>query len=122
MTDYITVAIVDDLLGANWQGDGDAMQAVLEANVWLSARNLPYDPTPDAVERAGALLAREAAKGELYADSEGAIKRERVKASSVESETEYVGGSNPQSGTMRLVLDMLRPWLSSGSTFEVRRA
>ena len=122
MNEYVTVAKVDDLLGSGWQGDGDATQAVMEANVWLSARNLPDDPIPTAVERAGALLARESAKGELYADSEGAIKRERVKASSVESETEYAGGSNPQSGTMRLVLDMLRPWLSSGSTFEVRRA
>lgn len=122
MNDYITVAIVDDLLGSGWQGDGDATQAVLEANVWLSARNLPNDPTPDAVKRAGALLAREAANERLYVDSTGSVKRESVKAGSVESETEYVSGNNPKSGTMRLVLDLLRPWLGSGSTFNVRRA
>ncbi|MEG3078482.1 DnaT-like ssDNA-binding protein [Halomonas sp. 5021] len=122
MSDYITVAKADELLGAGWQGDGDADQAVMEANVWLSARNLPDDPVPSAVERAGALLAKEAAKGELYASTTGSVKRKRVKADTVESETEYTTGDNRQSGTMRLVLDLLRPWLSSGSTFDVRRA
>lgn len=120
--EYVTVAIVDDLLGSGWQGDGDPEQGVLEANVWLSARGLPHDPAPDAVKRAGALLAREAAHDRLYADSVGAVKRKRVKADTVESETEYVGGDNRQSGIMRLVFDLLRPWLGGGSTFAVRRA
>lgn len=122
MTDYITVAIVDDLLGSGWQGDGDATQAVLEANVWLSSRNLPNDPVPNAVERAGALLAREAANERLYADRQPNLKRKLVDADGVRSEREYMDGSTSSNGTMRLILDLLRPWLSSGSTFDVRRA
>lgn len=122
MTDYITVAIVDDLLGVNWQGDGDATQAVIEANVWLSSRNLPDDPIPSAVERAGALLAREAANARLYADRQPNLKRKLVDADGVKSEREYMDGSTVSSGTMRLILDLLRPWLSSGSAFDVRRA
>lgn len=124
MNDYITVVKADELLGAGWQGDGDADQAVLEANVWLSARNLPDDPVPSAVERAGALLAREAASGDLYADRTGAVKREAVSAGSVSTETEYQDGATASTGIMRLVLDLLRPHLPAGggSTFAVRRA
>ncbi len=122
MIDYITVAIVDDLLGAGWQGDGDADQAVLEANVWLTARNLPDSPVPSAVERAGALLAREAANDRLYADRQPNLKRKMVDADGVRSEREYMDGSTASGGTMRLILDLLRPWLASGSTFDVRRA
>lgn len=121
MNDYITVAITDTLLGADWQNTGDADQAVLEANAWLTARNLPVNPVPVAVERAGALLARESANGGLYIDTTGDVKRKRVKAGSVESETEYAVGDNRKTGTMRLILDLLRPWTGSGSTFEVRR-
>lgn len=121
MNEYVTVATVDTLLGAGWQNTGDADQAVLEANVWLSARNLPYDPVPAAVERAGALLAQEAANAGLYVDTTGDVKRKSVKAGEVSSETEYTVGDNRKSGTMRLILDLLKPWMGSGSTFDVRR-
>lgn len=122
MVEYITAQQVSDLLGSDWAGDADPTQAVLEANVWLSARNLPHDPTPELVARAGALLAREAAHDRLYIDSTGSVRRKRVKADTVESETEYTTGDNRQSGAMRLIHDLLRPWLGSGSTFAVRRA
>lgn len=123
MNEYITKADVDTLLGAGWEGTGDATQAVLEANIWLTAKGLPVnDPVDDAIQRAGALLAREAAHDRLYIDTTGSVKRKRVKADTVESETEYATGDNPRSGAMRLVHDLLRPWLASGSTFAVRRA
>lgn len=123
MNEYITKADVDTLLGAGWEGTGDATQAVLEANIWLTAKGMPVnDPVDDAIQRAGAYLAREAANDRLYTDATGSVKRKRVKADSVESEKEYTSGDNRRSGALRLVYDLLRPWLGSGSTFEVRRA
>ena len=123
MNTYIEKADVDTLLGAGWEGDGDATQAVLEANIWLTAKRLPInDPVDDSIQLAGAYLARESANDRLYVATEGSVKRERAKADTVEVETEYMGGFSPTSGAMRLVMDLLRPWLSAGSTFEVRRA
>lgn len=124
MTTYVTVADVDALLPAGWEGDGDKDRAVLSANTWLTARNVPNDdPLPDAIKQAGALLAQEAANGRLYADSQGGIKRKAVKAGSVESETEYQDNAYAKSGALKQIGDLLRPYLSgAGSTFAIRRA
>lgn len=124
MTEYITAADVDTLLGAGWEGTGDADRAILEANAWMTSRGvIASDPVEDDIKQAGAYLAESAAQGNLYADREGAIKRERVKAE-VEVETEYQDGASSSAGVMRLVIDLLRPYLPAGggSTFAVRRA
>ena len=124
MTDYITVADVDAELPAGWEGDGDKAEAVMQANAWLTARGvLAGDPVESGIVKAGSLLAREAANGRLYADTSGDVKRKRVKADTVESETEYQDGSRSRSGVIALVMDMLQPYLPTvgGSTFAVRR-
>jgi hypothetical protein len=125
VTDYITVADVDATLPAGWEGDGDKYQAVMQANAWLSARGvIAGDPVEAAIVKAGSLLAKEAANGRLYADTDGNIKRERAKADTVEVETEYQDGSRARSGVIALVMDLLKPYLpgGGGSTFAVRRA
>lgn len=125
MTEYITVADVDALLPAGWEGDGDKTRAVLEANTWLTSRGVQAsDPVEQDIITAGAYLAQSAAQGELYADRTGAVKREAVSAGSVSTETEYQDGATASTGIMRLVLDLLRPHLPAGggSTFAVRRA
>lgn len=125
MTEYITKSDVDDLLGADWEGSGDATRAVLEANVWMTARGvIASDPVEEDIKQAGAYLAQAAAEGSLYNDRAPALKRKRVKGDTVESEREYQDGATGSSGIMRLVLDLLRPYLSAGggSTFAVRRA
>lgn len=126
MNTYITKANVDELLGAGWEGTGDAELAVLQANAWLTAKGVALnDPVDDDVKLAGAYLAQEAASGRLYADSKGQIKRKRVKADSVESETEYMDGYTSRSGQMTFIMSLLGPFLPStggGSTFDVRRA
>ena len=124
MTDYITVADVDDLLPIGWEAAGDKTRAVLEANTWLTSRGvMASEPVEYAVRQAGAYLAERAASGSLYADNDPALKRKRVKAGSVESENEYQDGSTPSSGAMRLVIDLLRPFLPAGggSNFAVTR-
>lgn len=125
MAEYITEADVDGKLGVGWEGEDDKTRAVLEANAWLSARAVvASDPVEDAIVTAGAYLAQEAANGRLYADSEGALKRKRVKADTVESEKEYQDGSRATSGVLSLIYDLLGPFIpagSSGNQFAVRR-
>lgn len=124
MHQYITVSDVDDMLPAGWEGDGDKERAVLEANVWLEARGVETtEPTPDAVKQAGAYLAKDAADGALYGDTEPALKRKKVVADTVESEKEFMDGATAQSGTLILVYDLLRPFLpvGGGANFDVRR-
>tara|TARA_R110000851_G_scaffold33896_4_gene90405 strand:+ start:10010 stop:10384 length:375 start_codon:yes stop_codon:yes gene_type:complete len=124
MTTYITRADVDSILGAGWEGAGDATRAVLEANVWMTAKGVKAsDPVESDIVQAGAYLAQMAALNTLYADVDPIVKRERVKADTVESETEYMDGSTLSNGRLRLINDLLRPYLpGGGSTFAVRRA
>jgi hypothetical protein len=125
MAEYVTASDVESVLGTGWEGSGDADRALLEANAWLTARGvLASDPVEQDIITAGAYLAQSAAQGELYADRTGAVKRKRVKADTVESETEYQDGAASSQGVMRLVLDLLRPYLPAGggSTFNVTRA
>ena len=124
MTVYITVQDVDALLPMGWQGSGDKDVAVMQANTWLTARGvIAGNPIEDDILQAGALLAREAAQDKLYADSDGKLKRKRVKADTVESEKEYMDGSKPVSGVLALVMDLLKPYLpkGGGSNFKVKR-
>ena len=111
---HITQSDVDTILGAGWEGDGDPVLAVQQANDWLSSRSIPLPADtddPDRIKRAGAYLAKQAAAGTLYADTQGAVKRKRVKAGDVESETELQDGSRAIAGDMRYVEDLLRPYL-----------
>jgi len=125
MTEYVTAADVESVLGTGWEGSGDADRALLEANAWLTSRGVQAsDPVEQDIITAGAYLAEMAAQGALYADTIPALKREFVKAEGVEVEEEYQDGATASVGTLRLVNDLLRPYLPAGggSTFAVRRA
>mgnify|MGYP003145046647 CR=1 FL=1 len=112
MTEYITVADVDQILGTGWEGSGDKALAVEQANAYLNTLTFKtWEAQPDSVTRAGAELAKEAAAGNLFADSEGALKRKRVKADTVESEKEYQDGAVARSGALRFVDALLSPWV-----------
>lgn len=116
---YVTQSDVDTILGAGWEGSGDPVLAVQQANDWLLARSIPLpDNTtqPDRIKRAGAYLAKMAAAGTLYADTRGDVKRKRVKADAVEVDTEYADGSRAVLGDMAYVTDLLRPWLNPFGT------
>ncbi|EMH4161653.1 protein singed [Pluralibacter gergoviae] len=129
---YITVADVDSVLGADWAADDKAKtKAVLMANAWLSAQNLHgIDPEniPDIVKTAGAYVASVAAAGNLYVQREnsGVLASESVKAGNVEvSETYYTGGSMSSSSLLdpdlQLALDLLGPYRSNPLKFRVYR-
>lgn len=112
MAQFITVEQVDSLLGSDWALPDQKAMAIMQANDWLFANAVPPDTDDERITRAGAYLARMAARGELYASSKGNIKRKRVKGDTVESETEYMDGSRPVAGDMLYVRDLLSAWLS----------
>lgn len=122
MTEYVTKADVDSLLGAGWEGTGDADRAVLEANAWLTARHVvASDPVEADILQAGAYLAEYAAQGSLYADDKGAVKRKMVKAGSVETETEYQDTARSLAGVIALVRDLLQPYTTAFTTTRILR-
>ena len=75
---------------------------------------------PDAIKYANALLAEDYIQGKLIADGgqvRGAVKSERVKAGSVESETEYFGSSTTSyQADVDYILSQYCIKLTSGNT------
>lgn len=115
---YVTVTQVDETLGGDWADPAAKPLAVQMANTWLSARQIPEKLSLEdqqAVTLAGSYLSKMAADGTLYADSEGVIKREKVKADTVEVDTEFADGSRPVLADMTFVTDLLSKFLSANS-------
>lgn len=123
---YVTIDSVTQSLGPDWAGSGDANLAVTQANAWLRTKRLrQFEVIPEDVLLAGAYAAQLAAKGELYKDrADGVVKSERVKADTVEVQTEYVAGMEEgKSSTMLFIDDLLSPYLLKGfaiNTFVVK--
>lgn len=113
---YVTVDSVTQKLGPNWWGDGDSTIAVMQANAWLNAKNLPEypeDEVPDAILTAGAYLAKLAATGQLYKTKEGVVASKTVSAQSGTSVSKtYASGKEESvSGDMQFILDLLGPFM-----------
>ena len=123
MTEYITIAQVDALLGAGWSGTGDPARAVLMANTWLTGKRLPvFDPVPDAVVQAGAEVAREAAAGRLYASKGREVLSETKQVDgAVSKSTAYAQGSVEVPEGVAFALALLAPYLNSGGQTRVVR-
>jgi len=124
MTDFITVADVDQKLGQGWAGDGDAVLAVSMANAWLTAkikRPVP-DPVPDAIVTAGAQVAKLAAAGKLYKDTQREVQSKSVSAQSGTSTSKtFVAGSVDRSAGENFALDLIAPWIRRSGTVMLKR-
>jgi len=124
MTDFITVADVDQALGQGWSGDGDAVLAVSMANGWLTAkikRAVP-DPVPNAIVTAGAQVAKLAAAGKLYKDTQREVQSKSVSAQSGTSTSKtYVAGSVDRSAGENFALDLIAPWIRRSGTVMLKR-
>lgn len=124
MTDFITVADVDQALGQGWAGEGDAVLAVSMANAWLTAkikRTVP-DPVPDAIVTAGAQVAKLAAAGKLYKDTQREVQSKSVSAQAGTSTSKtYVAGSVDRSAGENFALDLIAPWIRRSGTVMLRR-
>ncbi|WP_027907687.1 hypothetical protein [Pseudomonas taiwanensis] len=124
MTDFITVADVDQALGQGWAGDDDAVIAVAMANAWLTAkikRAVP-DPVPDAIVSAGAQVAKLAAAGKLYKDTQREVQSKTVSAQAGTSTSKtYVAGSVDRSAGENFALDLIDPWIRRSGTVMLKR-
>lgn len=124
MTDFITVADVDEALGQGWAGDGDAVLAVSMANAWLTAkikRSVPV-PVPDAIVTAGAQVAKLAAAGQLYKDTQREVQSKTVSAQAGTSTSKtYVAGSVDRSTGENFALDLIAPWIRRSGTVMLKR-
>lgn len=124
MTDFITVADVDQKLGPDWAGTGDAVLAVAMANAWLTAkikRAVP-DPVPDAIVSAGAQVAKLAAAGKLYKDTQREVQSKTVSAQAGTSTSKtYVAGSVDRSAGENFALDLIAPWIRRTGTVMLKR-
>lgn len=124
MTDFITVADVDQKLGPGWAGTGDAVLAVTMANAWLTAkikRPVP-DPVPDAIVTAGAQVAKLAAAGQLYKDTQREVQSKTVSAQAGTSTSKtYVAGSMDRSTGENFALDLIAPWIRRSGTVMLKR-
>ncbi|AXA25647.1 hypothetical protein [Pseudomonas putida] len=125
MTDFITVADVDQKLGPDWAGTGDAVLAVTMANAWLTAkikRPVP-EPVPDAIVTAGAQVAKVAAAGQLYKDTQREVQSKTVSAQAGTSTSKtYVAGSVDRSTGENFALDLIAPWTRRSGTVMLKRA
>lgn len=124
MTDYITVADVNEKLGSGWAGAGDAELAVAMANAWLSAKikRLVPDPAPDAIVTAGAQVAKLAAAGQLYKDTQREVQSKTVSAQAGTSTSKtYVAGSVDRSTGENFALDLIAPWTRRAGTVMLLR-
>ena len=124
MTDFITVADVDQKLGQGWAGTGDVVLAVAMANAWLTAkikRTVP-DPVPDAIVSAGAQVAKLAAAGQLYKDTQREVQSKTVSAQAgTSTSTTYVAGSVDRSAGENFALDLIAPWIRRPGTVMLKR-
>ena len=123
MIEYVSVAEVDALLGATWTEAGKKDEAVLIANVWMTNQRLPaLDPAPSEWKRAAAYVAREAAAGKIYGQSEYGLTSKAVQADTVSVSKTFASGHKITSAGENLALAILAPWLGNSSMIRLVRA
>ncbi|UOO89124.1 hypothetical protein LVJ82_17035 [Vitreoscilla massiliensis] len=117
MEAYITVTYVDSVLGSDWASVAVPKErAVMLANLWLSTQNLQsFVTVPDAVKMAGIELVQLAVDDQLYQDTSTGVVSKRVKADSVEVETEYSQTDKGSSQRLKIALDLIAPFVMKQS-------
>ena len=123
MTDFITVADVDTLLGPGWAGSGDEALAVTMANAWLTAkitRPVP-EPTPNEIKLAGAQIAKEAAVGRIFAAEDREVVSTSITAGPVTTAKTFAKGSKATTTGESFALALLAPWTRRTGTMMLKR-
>ena len=121
MTDFITIAQVDALLGSDWTTEDKKARAVLMANTWLAERlTATFSEVPDAVVQAGAEIAQLAASGGLYGAQEREVVSTSVTAGPVQSSKTFREGSKALSAAESFALALIKPWSNKGQVKLVR--
>ena len=121
MTEYITIAQVDGLLGSGWTTEDKKARAVLMANAWLTERlTVGFSDVPDAVVQAGAEISQLAASGGLYGAQEREVVSTSVTAGPVQSSKTFREGSKALSAAESFALALIKPWSNKGQVKLVR--
>ena len=121
MTDFITVAQVDSLLGVEWTTEDKKPRAVLMSNTWLTERvQQEFSEVPAAIVQAGAEVAREAALGTLYGAQAREILSETKTVDVVSKSTTYAQGSSTISAGESFALALLKPYMGGSQIRMVR--
>ena len=121
MTEYITIAQVDGLLGSGWTTEDKKARAVLMANVWLTERlSVTFSTVPAEVVQAGAEIAQLASTGGLYAATEREVTSTSVTAGPVQSSKTFKEGGKAISAAESFALALIKPWSNSGQVKMVR--
>lgn len=121
MTDFITIAQVDSLLGVDWATEDKKPRAVLMANTWLTERvQQVFNEVPAAIVQAGAEIAREAALGTLYGAQAREVLSETKTVDVVSKSTTYTQGSSPISAGVAFAMALLKPYMGGSQIRMVR--
>ena len=121
MTDFITIAQVDSLLGVEWTTEDKKPRAVLMANTWLTERvRQEFSEIPEAIVQAGAEIAKEAALGTLYGAQDREVLSETKTVDVVSKSTTYAQGSSSVSAGVSFALALLRPYMGGSQIRMVR--
>jgi hypothetical protein len=127
---YATVAEADVYLenDATWNAlsDESKTDALLDARYWIDSTfscDFTTDTTiPDEMKYANSKLAAEYAADETIFDNPVSVKRERVKADTVESEKEYSGGKSNTPKALTIVKAIVSDYCThQGSTVSLLR-
>ena len=124
MITYITVADVDQILGADWTDASKKSKSVLMANAWMNGLGLklPCDKNtheiiiPDDVKQAGAYAAQAAANGGLYQQKtiSGSLLSNSVDADGVSVSKTFaelaVNSTALLDSDLQLAMAMLKPY------------
>ena len=121
MTDFITTAQVDAILGPAWAPDEDKPRFTMMSNAWLSERiRQEFWVVPDEIVQAGALIAESAAAGDVYAAQDRETTSESVRAGPVTVTETFREGSSALTTHERFALALIRPWVSGSQIRLVR--
>ncbi len=124
MTDFITVADVDTLLGSDWAGAGDPALSVMQANAWLTSkikRPVPAE-VPAEIKQAGAQVAKVASTGGLYKATQKEVLSKTVSATSGTSVSKtYAEGSTDLSQGENLAIALIYPWTTGTNSIPMVR-
>ncbi|MNZ69142.1 hypothetical protein D3C78_874340 [compost metagenome] len=94
------------------------------ANAWLTAKikRPVLDQVPDAIVTAGAQVAKLAAAGKLYKDTQREVQSKTVSAQAGTSTSKtYVAGSVDRSSGENFALDLIAPWTRRSGTVMLKR-
>ena len=90
----ITADILTAINGQGWEGTKSPVLVLSLVNVWLAKNDVPhYDPIPEEVAQAGALIAKAIQEGAIFTGrTEAKVVSKSVKAGDVATSKTYATG------------------------------